>query len=296
MNIIIIGSLNIDHVYQVAEFVRPGQTIEALSLSHFAGGKGLNQAVAVGKAGGKAAMAGAIGTDGRELLALLEQSGVDSSKVQVTDQPTGHAIIQVDTTGQNNIIIYGGANRTLKADYIRDVLQPYNAGDLVLLQNETNATESIIDLAKEKGLLVALNPSPITDSLKKIDYTKVDYLILNEIEGFVLSGEKEPENILAYFKKNFPQCRIVLTLGKDGAHYSYKNEHIFQAIYPVHAVDTTAAGDTFTGYFLASISKGYAVANAMKYASAASALAVSRKGAAPSIPLWDEVEQFLKEK
>lgn len=293
MRILNLGSLNIDHVYKVDHFVQPGETISSLELNDFCGGKGLNQSVAAARAGAEVFHAGMVGPDGDMLLEMLNQSGANTDYVkQLEDVPTGHAIIQVNAKGQNCIIIHGGANRAVTTDYIDDVLGHFSAGDILLLQNEVTNIEYAIDKAKEKGMRVALNPSPIDDALAKSkSLFNVDWFILNEIEGNALTGKKLGEEICEELLRLYPDSHVVLTLGKQGVIYFDKAEVERHGIYDVPVVDTTAAGDTFTGYFLAGVVQGMPTENTLEMASKASSLAVSRAGAAPSIPTRAEVDE-----
>ncbi len=287
------GSLNVDHVYTVEHFVRPGETIDSLEMEVFPGGKGLNQSVAFARAGAEVYHAGKIGKDGGFLTQLLQSAGVDVSFVETINGYTGKAIIQVEeSTGQNSIILYGGANRQMTELYIDQVLGAFSGNEILVLQNEINLVEYILRKASKKGMLVALNPSPIGEELKHWDLHGVTWLLLNEIEGEALTGEKEPERITDVFLKQYPQMKIVLTLGKDGALYRDKDKNFRQAIYSTQAVDTTAAGDTFTGYFLAASARGVSPEEAMEEAAKASAITVSRPGAAVSIPTRQEVLSY----
>ncbi len=287
------GSLNVDHVYTVEHFVRPGETIDSLEMEVFPGGKGLNQSVAFARAGAEVYHAGKIGKDGGFLTQLLQSAGVDVSFVETINGYTGKAIIQVEeSTGQNSIILYGGANRQMTELYIDQVLGAFSGNEILVLQNEINLVEYILRKASKKGMLVALNPSPIGEELKHWDLHGVTWLLLNEIEGEALTGEKEPERITDVFLKQYPQMKIVLTLGKDGALYRDKDKNFRQAIYSTQAVDTTAAGDTFTGYFLAASARGASPEEAMEEAAKASAITVSRPGAAVSIPTRQEVLSY----
>lgn len=298
MKILNIGSLNIDKVYSVPHFVAPGETLTAPKLETFAGGKGLNQSVALARAGAQVYAAGAIGPDGQFLVNLLRESGANVDPIQrFVDVPTGHAIIQVAPDGQNCIIISGGANRELDEGYMDDTLADFGPGDLLLLQNEVSNVAYAIKAAKERGMQVALNASPIDDALFSYPLELVDYFIINEIEGRAIAGidATDYEAILEALLGKFPNATVVLTLGGDGVLYGKGEERAFHPIYRVPVTDTTAAGDTFCGYFLASVAKGLPPREALKRASMASALAIQKKGAAPSIPTWDQVEEFAKQ-
>ena len=294
MKILCAGSLNIDKVYQVPHFVQAGETLAAAGFAQAAGGKGLNQTVALARAGAEVRHAGAVGADGGLLRQTLRQAGVDDSLLAESSLPTGHAIIQVDPKGQNSIIVTAGANGALERDYLSAMLDGCEAGDILLLQNETNELPWLLQEGRRRGLTVAFNPSPITPELLDYPLAGGDILILDAIEGAALSGENDPARIPAALRARYPRARVMLTLGGDGCVYEDDTQTVRQGIFPVTAVDTTAAGDTFCGYFLAWLAQGEPVAQALRAASAAAALAVSRPGAAPSIPRREEVLDFLR--
>lgn len=290
------GSLNLDFVYDVEHFVRPGETISSAALNTFSGGKGLNQSVALSRAGAQTYHGGCIGKDGQVLLDGLRAAGADVSFVRVLKScRTGHAIIQVDPSGQNCILLFGGANQAVTDVQIEETLSRFGAGDFLLLQNEINGLEQLMEKAAEKGIRIAFNPSPIDGKISQLPLEKVEFFLLNEIEGAALGGGNRPEEILEGLKKRYPKAKIVLTLGKEGALYFDEEKTFFQPIFPVKVMDTTAAGDTFTGYFLEAVSRGLPGDVCLKRAAAASAIAVSRKGASPSIPDGAEVDAFLAE-
>lgn len=294
MKILNFGSLNLDLVYQMPHFVRAGETLSSTAFSRNVGGKGLNQSVALAKAGAEIYHAGLVGEDGEILRAFLAENGVDTRFVRTVEQPSGHAVIQVEPAGNNCIFLYGGANQCITEAFIREALEPFSAGDFLVLQNEINMIDKIIDAAWEKGMQVVLNPSPIADNLRQLPLEKISWFILNEIEGGELSGESEPSAILDRLTALYPHAKIVLTLGGDGSVYCGDGQHIRQSAYKVQAVDTTAAGDTFTGFFFAAIADGAPAAEALKRASKASSISVTRSGAAVSIPTLSEVLEALK--
>lgn len=291
MSIICFGSLNIDHVYDVDHILEPGETLESSFYKLCDGGKGLNQAIALGRAGADCQMAGMIGNDGKRLVSVLASSGVNVDMIRSVDGPSGHTIIQVDKDGQNCIMYHGGANKAITHDYIDEVISKCKSDDYILLQNEISMLAEIIDAADKRGLRIVLNPSPISEELKKMPLHKVNLLILNEIEGYELTGCKDSLEILEKLKQKYPQTAILLTLGKRGSIYSDANTFAKQGIFDIKVVDTTAAGDTFTGYFLRMLMDNNPVPTCLKYATAASTLAVSKQGAAQSIPVFSEVEQ-----
>lgn len=293
MKILSFGSLNLDHVYHVNEFVQAGETITSLDYSSFPGGKGLNQSIAAARAGAQVYHAGAIGPDGGLLKATLENAGVHSDYIKISDVASGHAIIQVNGDGQNCIIVFGGANRQNIKEDIDRVLTQFEKGDVLLLQNEINNLPYLIEKGHERGLQVVLNPSPVTKDLLECPFNDVDIFILNEIEGALLSGEKGSRQILDALSIDYPRARILLTLGSDGCMYKDSDYETSLGIFKTEVADTTAAGDTFCGYFLACLCAGRKVEYALRCATAAAALAVSRHGASASIPAMEEVEAFL---
>ncbi|MCH3973379.1 MAG: ribokinase [Oscillospiraceae bacterium] len=284
------GSLNIDHVFTVDHFVQPGETMAALGLSLLPGGKGLNQSVALARAGAEVYHAGKVGANGTSLVSLLQKDGVHTEWIDRTGSTTGMAVIQVDRTGQNCILVSRGANGEMTGAQIDAVLSSFGRGDLLLLQNEVNLVSRMIDKAAARGMTIALNPSPIDESLGHGPLEKVSYFLLNELEGESLTGEKQPDRICEALLTRCPKAKIVLTLGKKGVLYRDQNARFAHGVYRVPVVDTTGAGDTFTGFFLASVIGGCSVEESLKLASAASSLAISRKGAADAIPTLQEVK------
>ena len=289
MKIYNLGSLNIDYVYSVPHFVQPGETLSSAKLEIFPGGKGMNQSVALAKAGARVIHGGRIGDNGGFLKDILGQAGADTSFVAVDASSTGHAMIQVDENGQNCILLFSGANHSFTEEFVREILADAQAGDIILLQNEINLLDVIFAVAAEKQLQIAFNPSPFTEDLLKLPLHQVKWWLCNEIEGGQLTGKSDPEEILISMQEKFPGSSIVLTLGKDGCMFTDGKQVLRQPIFPVKAVDTTAAGDTFTGFFLASVAEGKAVADALRIASRASSIAVSRMAASSSVPTLAEV-------
>ena len=283
-----IGSLNLDYVYAVPHFVEAGETLLSSRRDVFAGGKGLNQTVAAARAGAEVCHGGAVGADGDMLLDLLRDAGADVSAVARVDVPTGHAVIQVSPQGENAIIILGGANRTVSPETVGIALEKVGPGDILLLQNEINGLDHIIRRAAQKGLRILFNPAPMEKAVKDLPLELLDTLIVNEGEGKALAGDMDA------LKAAYPNQKILLTQGSRGASLWTGSEVIFQPAFPVKAVDTTAAGDCFLGYYAAALAEDLPYAAALRLAAAASALSVQRQGAAPSIPLRGEVEDYLK--
>ena len=295
MKALTIGSMNIDHVYSVNHIVQPGETLTTSDMNIFLGGKGINQSMALAKAGADVYHSGMIGEDGEMFLDACKEYGVNSDYIKKIDEKTGHTIIQVDENAQNCILLYGGANQCLTKEFVDDVLSHFEKGDILLLQNEVNMLPYIIDKAYEKGMKIALNPSPYDGKLSACDLKKISVFLLNEIEGGQVTGLSDPEEILDKLLELYPDAQIVLTLGKDGAVYADKNNRYSQPIFKVKAVDTTAAGDTFTGYFLAGLMSKMEIPDILKMSAKASSIAVTRPGAVGSIPYRDEVIKALEE-
>ena len=293
MKILCFGSCNIDYVYSIDHIVKPGETISSDDLAVFPGGKGLNQAVALAKAGAEVFFAGCVGADGAFLKQVLLESGVDIRYLRTVDTKTGHAIIQVDKTAENAIVIFSGANGCITDEYIEHVMCDFEAGDILLIQNEISSLDYLVEAAGKRGMQIFFNPSPLNDKLDLIDLRWVRCLIVNETEAHELIGTHDPENIQLFVKSKYPGMEILLTLGKRGSVYITSERIIKQNAYKIVAVDTTAAGDAYTGYYLESISEGYNIENAMDRASAASAITVSRKGASSSIPISSEVNSVI---
>ena len=286
MKVLNFGSLNIDMVYSVDHVVRPGETTASAELRYFCGGKGLNQSVALARAGMEVCHAGCVGADGGRLISLLRDNGVDTSLVTKSESPSGHAIIQVDRDGQNSILLFGGANMEITPEQIENAVGNFSAGGRLFLQNEINGISEIE---------IVFNPSPFGADILSYPLENIDWFVVNETEAEELTGETEPEKILGAFSQKFPRASVLLTLGADGAFCRTKDGTFYCKIFSVPVVDTTAAGDTFLGFFFAMLER-FGAERALKIASAASAVAVSRPGASASIPTLDEVKKFLEER
>lgn len=279
------GSINIDHVYTVDHFVRPGESLTCPQYQVFAGGKGFNQSIAIARAGAQVKHVGLIGKDGLWLKELLSKDKANVEFLETCDQATGHAIIQVDQNGENCIIIYGGANKSFDKKFIEKVFTTDKECDKVLLQNEVNELDLIIEKAFQNNKKVILNPSPFTNSLLALPLSKISMLILNEIECQQMGQANDLNIALKNILKQTPSMEILLTRGKDGVLYANQNKmQEFQAFKVAKPVDTTAAGDTFTGYFLGGLEHNLAIPNAIQQGMKAAALCIQKKGAAESIP------------
>lgn len=294
MKVLNIGSMNLDHVYTVDHIVEPGETQSSTQFQLFLGGKGMNQSVALAKAGVEVYQGGMIGEDGGVFLDACREYGIHADYIRTVDARTGHAIIQIDKNAQNCILLYGGANQALTEAYVDEVIGQFDQGDILLLQNEVNLMPYIVDRGYAQGMKIVLNPSPFDGKLKAVDMTKISLFLLNEIEGYQLTGCREPDAIIDSIRERFPHAAVVLTLGSDGAVYADQSCKHFQPIFPVKAVDTTAAGDTFTGYFIAGLAQGMEIPDILRMSAKASSIAVSRAGAVPSIPYRDEVIASLE--
>ena len=298
MKILSFGSLNIDYVYSVPHFVKKGETLSAKELNVYTGGKGLNQSIALARAGVETYQAGAIGTDGMFLLEQLKEAGVKTDLVKILDDVrTGNAIIQNDDEGDNCIVLFGGANQAITKEQVDEVFKDFTNEDYLLIQNEINELSYIVEKAKEEGMKIILYPSPMNEKIMKLPLDQIDYFILNEIEAMQILKMDKPEEIdgkyiASLLHERFKDATIVLTLGSEGSVCISDDEYVEQSIYKVKAIDTTAAGDTYTGYFIAGILNGKTIKESMDIASKASAIAVTRQGAAPSIPVLEEVEEY----
>jgi len=288
--IINFGSLNLDHVYRVPHFVQPGETLSSTEYRQFCGGKGGNQSIALARAGAPVYHAGCVGPEGAVLTDNLSSSGVDISLIRQLAVPSGHAIIQVDQAGENSIILFPGANHAITAEHIAAVIASCRPGDLMLLQNEINGNAEIITAAAAAQMEVCLNFAPFDPAAAdSLPLHLLRYLIINETEGAGLAGQAEPDAILNVLTQRFPATAVILTLGGKGVLCGNGSERIRAAATPAKVVDTTSAGDTFTGYFLAARRLGKSLQRSLEEGCAAAAVTVSRPGAADSIPRREEL-------
>lgn len=283
------GSLNIDLVYSVTHFVQPKETISSKKFERFCGGKGSNQSVALARAGANVFHAGCVGTDGNILIENLRDSGANVDYIKVVDVASGNALIQVEDSGENCIVLYGGANMEISLEQIDEVLVNFEKGDYLLLQNEISNNDYIINKAYDKGMIIVLNPSPMNEKIFTYDLNKVAWFILNEVECMAIADTNEIDKAMQDMREKFSKANILLTLGEKGSILYADGETIRQDIFKVVAVDTTAAGDTFTGYFLTCLMRGVGYAEALKISSKASSICVSKKGASNSIPKYSDV-------
>ena len=289
MKILNFGSVNIDYVYDVPHFVQPGETLSSTGLQTFIGGKGCNQSVALARSGMEVFHAGCIGEESSWIKEQLDQWGVNTSLLRVADTVTGHAIIQVNASGENAIVLHSGANHAITSEQIDETFADFGKGDILLLQNEINHMPDIISKAATKQMTIFFNPAPMTKEVLQYPLDKVDTFIVNAIEGEGLTGQKDPEAILNKMLKKFPTAATILTLGAKGAIYhGAKMRYEVEAV-KVSPVDTTAAGDTFIGYFIGEWVRSRSVETALVLANRAAAKCIGKKGGATSIPLKREL-------
>ncbi|MEN8778958.1 MAG: ribokinase [Glaciecola sp.] len=297
MAVINFGSINIDHVYQVDHFVQPGETLASNDYQVLLGGKGANQSIALANAGAEVSHVGCINHNDVHFKQAMIKHGINGRFIRCTDTASGHAIIQVTPSGENAIFLFGGANQEISTQDIQAALADTQSGDWILLQNETSGTADVLAAAKAKGLKVAFNPAPMTNDIKSLNFTHIDLLIVNEVEAAELSDCSQMDDIEAFFHTHFAHAEVIITLGKQGAKFIHarhtEKADIVIPAFVVEATDTTAAGDTFIGFFMAHYQQHKIPQQALKFACAASALAVTKSGAAQSIPHADDVEMFL---
>jgi ribokinase len=292
MKALVFGALNIDLIFSVDHIVIPGETIPSAGLKKSAGGKGANQAAALAKAGTETYLAGKIGHDGEFLLSLLKPCGVRTEYVKVYPGPTGQALIQLDKNGQNAIVYHAGGNGEITIDEAETIIGAFDRGDIISLQNEIPFAGEMMKAAKKRGMTVCFNPSPWDKNVETLPLDLVDTFMVNEIEGPALAGlppETPLTEILNRLVSRFPGKEIILTAGKNGAYYGCGDARAKGDIVDLPVVDTTGAGDTFTGYFLSARRRGMGVDESLRLACKAASIAVSRMGALEAIPFGNEV-------
>jgi len=294
MAIVNIGSINIDNIYRVEDFSAPGETQLVTEYARGLGGKGANQSIALARAGSEVRHVGAVGEDGAWAIETLRSFGVDTRDINVVEEATGHAIIQVNRDGENSILVYPGANGTLTSDRLSEAVSGMKAGDWLLFQNETNLTRDIAAFDRPSGVQVCYCAAPFIADLVLPVLPHIDLLVVNEVEARSLASHFGDD------EARIPVPALLVTRGKNGASYvDHENvggQRVFsQSAFSVEPVDTTGAGDTFLGYFLSSLEQGRDISTALQRASAASAIQISHPGAADAIPHADSVDAFLKE-
>ena len=289
--IINFGSINIDHVYRVPHLVKPGETLSSLDLVTGLGGKGANQSVAIARAGVSVAHVGRVFKGDRWAVELLASTGVDTDNIALIEGASGHAIIQVDDQGENAIVLHGGANQSFSIADIESALNHNQQARYLLMQNETNLLAEAFELAQAKGIKIVLNPAPMTDNIKDLPLAKLDTLIVNRGEAEALCGAADIDEMTRQMAALAPQTRVVVTLGGDGAMLLANGEVTHMNSPSVDVVDTTGAGDTFVGYFLAGVAEGMNDHDALQRACLAGSIAVTRQGAITAIPDRSEVDR-----
>lgn len=291
--IITLGSLNLDFTYQLPKPLEVGETLSSLSYRCGAGGKGANQSIAAARAGAEVYHAGRIGHDGALLRRTLADSGVKLDFLEEVETPTGHAVVLINDAGDNSIVLYGGANRTIDDAFIDRVTSAAKPGDILLLQNEITNIDHAMEAGKKAGMRVAFNFAPFDPKLApELPLSLCDYLFLNRIEAGGIAGKSDVEEILETLARRYPETELVLTLGPEGAVALTPAGQRFHADSPrVKVVETTAAGDTFIGYYLAAVLDGFDTGRALERACRAAALCCSRAGAAESIPTRADLDR-----
>lgn len=287
MTVYNLGSINIDLVYAVPHFPAPGETLTTLDYRRMLGGKGTNQSIALARAGSEVVHIGATHGDDGWIREDMLAAGVDISAVQVSDTATGHAVVSVSSDGENQILLWPGANHAIDMDQAITALDMAGAGDWALLQNETSGADEFVAAARQRGLKIAYSAAPFDAAVTARLLPNTDLLVVNEIEAAALAG------MLGRPAADAGIPHLVITKGGDGADYHGVDGPRHQPAFPVSPVDTTGAGDCFFGYLLAGISQGADMARSLRLASAAAAVQVTRPGAAAAIPTRAEVDLFL---
>lgn len=299
----VLGSINADHILNLAHFPRPGETVIGQKYQIAFGGKGANQAVAAGRAGANIAFIACVGADdiGERVCQQLAQDKIDTQPVEVIEgESTGVAMIFVNGEGENNIGIYSGANAALTPAYVARHQQVIVQADALLMQLESplDSVVAAATIAREHQTQVILNPAPATalpDSLLAL----VDVITPNETEAEILTGiavksdEDAARAAAALHDKGIPT--VLITLGRRGVWLSENGQGQRIAGFEVKAVDTIAAGDTFNGAFITARLEGKVMHDAVRFAHAAAAIAVTRSGAQPSVPWRAEIDDFLQQ-
>ena len=293
MKTLVFGSCNLDYTYQVPRIVTPGETLPVRAVSLNPGGKGVNQSVALKKAGLDVWFAGCRGADGAALQAVLAENGVDTGFLRTVETPSGAACIQVTDTGENAILLFHGANHAVTPQMIDETLSHFGPGDLLVMQNEVSSLSYLIREGARRGMRLVLNPSPFDAAMREIDYGSIWLVFINEVEFAGLAAGRDMDTFMADMRRRYPDTRWVVTFGAQGSLYFDKESCFRQPAFSVNAVDTTCAGDTFTGFFTAALTRGAPIPTCLLQATAASAVTVSRVGAAGVIPTPDEVQNLI---
>jgi ribokinase len=281
-----LGSINADNFYYLSHLPGPGETIAADSFQQGLGGKGANMSVAAARAAARVVHIGAVGPDGKWAVDRLLEYGVDTQHITIVEQPTGHANINVDAQGENNIVLFSGANHAVDDRMIGAALSEATPNDFLLMQNETTGAGFAVQTAKTLGLRVAYAAAPFSADAVQTVIAHVDLLVLNAVEAAQL------EEATGCDLTELPVDDIVITLGGDGCKWVSNKANTVQSYpsFPVEVVDTTGAGDTFTGFLVAGLDRGFDMATALDLAQRAGALMVGRHGTADVIPDLKEVQ------
>jgi ribokinase len=298
VDVVVVGSLNMDFIYRVKHLPAQGQTITAVSYQRAAGGKGANQAVAAARQGATVGMIGCVGQDdiGNTLVNGLSQDNINTEHIHAVDQAsTGMASIYVDDNAENNIVIVAGANALLDNQHVQNARAMIQSARCLICQFETPLATFVeaAKIAQQHGVTVILNPSPIRDFDLQL-LSLVDVLIVNEIEATQLSRSNDTSAAATALLALGP-TDIIFSLGAKGVLRTTKTSSVYLPAFNVSAVDTTGAGDTFAGSLAAALAKGLEMKIAIQHAQAAAAICVTRDGAQPSIPYKVEVEALLQQ-
>lgn len=289
MRVLNYGSINVDHVYTVDHISNPGETVAALDYQVFAGGKGANQSAALARAGALVCHGGRVGLQGAWVVDKLAALGADVRFVGIHDEPTGHALIQVDRHGQNSIVLFPGANMRQAPEAMATALSHFREGDILLLQNEINELSYLIEQGSARGLRVFYNPAPAASWVRHLPLHAVDTVVLNQTEAAALTNADGALAQLDVASRTWKDVDWVLTLGAEGVAYSGRSGSFTLPALAAEAVDTTGAGDTFIGYYVASVAAGARPYEAAMRAIRAAAVCVTRRGAMDSIPAASEL-------
>ena len=287
MTIFNLGSINVDHLYSVARLPRPGETVSSHDYIINMGGKGLNITVAVLRSGADIKHIGAIGSGDHAVESMLSGLGLGLDLITRVEGSTGHAVVYVDDSSENCIVIHGGANQAIPENHVRAALADAGPGDWLVLQNETNANSFGIEAARERGMKIALVAAPFDAEALASQIDAADLVTMNESETALF------EAFAGRSVRDMAGTDFLLTYGSDGASFHSDGSEMHVDAFKVDAVDTTGAGDTFFGAFMAGYATGVPADVAMTRASAAAALMVQRKGAASVAPHLNEIEAFL---
>lgn len=281
-----LGSINADYFYRLPHLPTAGETLAALSLSKGLGGKGANMSVAAARAAARVSHIGAVGEDGRWAITRLLEYGVETQHISVVAEPTGHANIHVDAKGENSIVLFPGANHAITDQMIGAALTEASPGDVLVMQNETTGQAFAAETAKTLGLGVVYAAAPFSADAVMALMGKIDLLVLNAVEAAQLA-EATGQPL-----EDLPVDDIVVTLGAEGCKWvSNKADSTLDfSAYAVEPVDTTGAGDTFTGYLVASLDRGLPMVDAIDLGMRAGALMVTREGTADVIPDLKDIQ------